>query len=165
MRNSMSAQSQDSVPPAPAWIVTNAGFLSNSPESNCWNSNFSRSRRRESYSERTSAMAPAWRSAGSSKASSLSTSRSAARDSNARKGWILPRNSETCSTSLWAVSLLIQNSGDAIRASTSARRPVRAGKSKKPPQLGEARGDGGGVDRFELFNHRYFCAGLEALVG
>ena len=28
MRNSMSAQSHDSVPPAPAWIVTNAGFLS-----------------------------------------------------------------------------------------------------------------------------------------
>src|SRR4029453_7143087 len=73
--------------------------------------------------------------------------------------------SETCSTSLWAVSLLLQNSGDAIRTSTSVRRRVRAGKSKKPPQLGNARRDGGGVDRFELFNHRVFCAGLVAFVG
>ena len=49
--------------------------------------------------------------------------------------------------------LLFQKSGDAMRASTSARRRVRAEKSKKPPQLGEACRDGGGIDGFELFNH------------
>jgi hypothetical protein len=49
--------------------------------------------------------------------------------------------------------LLLQKSGEAIRASTSARRRLRADKSKEPPQLGEARRDSGGVDGFELFNH------------
>ena len=34
MRMSMSAQSQDSVPPAPEWMVKKVGLWSNSPESN-----------------------------------------------------------------------------------------------------------------------------------
>src|SRR4029077_11817313 len=98
-------------------------------------------------------MIPACWSRDSSAASSLRTARSAARDSSAWKGWILERNSETRSTSLWALSLLFQKSGEAIRASTSVRRRFSAGRSKEPPQLGEARRDSGGVDDFELFDH------------
>src|SRR5437879_1497479 len=137
MRMSICAQSCDSVPPAPGWMERMAAFASCGPESITFSSNSSSSRCSLAIPSRISA------STLSSPASPASSSRTARSEA-----WLpssVTRATRRASSARSRISscarrLSSQKAGDAISASSAARRASLAGRSKVPPELVDASG-------------------------
>ena len=131
MRNSMRAQSQLSVPPAPECTSMNVSLPSASPENSAsiWRS-------RASFSSALSWATPSFSVAASFSASPSSTSVSASSRSRSKRA-IEPSWSSSSVRSrmiFCAASASFQRLGSSTRAFSSARRRVAVSTSKMPPQ-------------------------------
>src|SRR5271166_5646734 len=138
MRKSISAQSQDSVPPAPAWMERIALFASNWPV------------RKEAISSLSSSSPMAdtfWSSSfswdslsagGDASTSSAMTSVSSTFFWNAITGSTARLSTFSLAMCFWARSLLSQNPGEPIWASMASISLRFWSTSKKPPQVAGA---------------------------
>ena len=138
MRRSMSAQSHDSVPPAPELMVRKALERSIRRRAACSVRNRRAPLTMAAYSLLAPPATAGLRSFGFAEGEFHEHGRSSICRSSASSGLTLPRRAETSSTFFWARSLLVQKSGSAIRPSSSARRACSFGRSKIPPQFADA---------------------------
>src|SRR5271169_3095324 len=143
MRRSMFAQSHDSVPPAPALMLTMQLLLSWRPLRKTFSSRESSSLKNLERSCSSSCWIFAWATSGSASPSSTITWKSSSCLSALRSGSVLLRRELASSMSFWACSRLFQKFSAAIRALTSPRRFCAPGTSKKPPQMRKFVGRGG----------------------
>ena len=149
----MLAQSQDSVPPAPALMLMMQFLRSWGPLRNSFSSSVSTSLKNFSRSRPISVSICAWAAGGSASPSSIITRQSSSVFSRRRTGSILPRMPVASSMATWAFSRLFQKFSSAMRAVNSPNRFCKLAKSKKPPQVGELVGGGRNLD-FGNFEHR-----------
>ena len=129
----MAAQSQDSVPPAPALMLSIASLLSCSPPRRDFTSKEPASDSSLSRSPAISGMSEP--PSASEEASSSISSRSAALFSKAPMGSVRSLRDESSSTSPWARSRASQKEGSAMCPSISAMRESFPAASKIPPHL------------------------------
>src|SRR5471032_2083242 len=151
MRESISAQSCDSVPPAPELMVKMQFFLSCGPLRNNFNSSASSSLKNFARSRVSSASTFACDAAGSASPSSSMTRKSSSCFSSLWSGSSLLRMTPASSMKPWAFSRLFQKFSSAISEFSSPERFCNAGTSKKPPQVREFLGGGRQLwsDQFE----------------
>src|ERR1051325_7543006 len=157
MRMSISAQSCDSVPPAPGWMMTSAPSRSCSPESRLLVSSAATccSSAPSSRSSSASMLSSASDSARSRSSPRLLSELDRAANSSTVRFRCLSRVTVFCASSGRS-----QNPGAVMRCSSSAPSRVRPSTSKIPPQVAEAR-----RDRFEALaefgggGHEGPCAG------
>ena len=136
MRSNMFAQSQDSVPPAPALMFMMQLLLSCLPLRNTFNSSESSSLKSLDRSNSNSRWILSWEASGSASPSSTMTWKSSSCFSALSSGSVLLRSELASSMSFWACSRLFQKLSAAIRALISPKRLCAPGTSKKPPQMG-----------------------------
>src|SRR5712671_5049832 len=142
MRESISAQSCDSVPPAPELMVKMQFFLSCGPLRNNFSSSASSSLKNGTSSRVSSASICACDAAGSASASSTMTLKSSSCFSNLKSGSSLLRMAPASSMAACAFSRLFQKFSSAINEFSSVRRFCKVATSKKPPQVRELLGGG-----------------------
>src|SRR2546426_9065131 len=133
----MFAQSHDSVPPAPALMLTMQLLLSCGLPSRTASSSASNSLENLAKSRSSSLRCLSCSASGSPSASSIMTRKSSSCFSAARSGSIFLRREPASSISFCACSRLFQNVSLAISASSSPRRLRTLATSKKPPQVSE----------------------------
>src|SRR5208283_5221711 len=153
MRDSISAQSWASVPPAPALMLRMQFFRSCGPFRKTFNSSASSSLKNRARSRVSSFSTWAWASGGSASPSSSMTRKSSSFFSAWSSGSILLRREFASSISVCAFSRLFQKLSAAMSALSSPRRFCALGTSKKPPQMREFPGGVGNVG-FDRFEHR-----------
>src|ERR1035437_5253374 len=151
MRESISAQSCDSVPPAPELMVKMQFFLSCGPLRNSFNSSASSSLKNFARSRVSSPSIGGCDAAGSPSPSSSRTRKSSSCFSNFWSGSILLRMTPASSMAVWAFSRLFQKASSAINQFSLVKRFCKVATSKIPPQMGEFLGSGRqlGGDHFE----------------
>src|SRR5213593_4674957 len=139
---SMLAQSQDSVPPAPALRLRMQLLRSCGPLRKTFSSSASRSLKNLARSPSSSCWTLACASSGSASPNSTITWKSSSCFSALSSGSVLLRRALASSMSFCACSRLFQKLSAAIRALTSPRRFWAPATSKKPPQMGQFIGGG-----------------------
>ena len=137
MRESISAQSCASVPPAPALMLKMQFFRSCGPFRKTFNSSESSSLKNLARSRVNSCSTCACATAGSASPSSSMTRKSSSCLPTVASGSILARSELASSIRVWAFSRLFQKLSPAINALISSRRFCNAATSKKPPQVGK----------------------------
>jgi hypothetical protein len=138
IRKSMSAQSHDSVPPAPAWMDRIALLLSNWPVRKDAISSLSSSPIISATAESSSLSWTSRSAAGDDSTSSTMTPVSSTFLWNATTGSTARLSTFSFAMCFWALSLLSQNPGSPIWASIASISRRFWSTSKKPPQVAGA---------------------------